>query len=105
MDFSGSDRAWKGRPAIVELILVALCAVRILLDRFAVVGDGFRIGIEPVFAGQIFHPPVTSTAMVEDHVHDHFDPFFLGRNSQLTVILIAAVTAVDTVEVGCGVTW
>ena len=55
-----------------------LRSVDVVVSRETVdgIGEGLKL-VNPIFVWQIIHPPVSSTAVVRNHVHDDFNTFLM----------------------------
>ena len=60
-------------------------------------------GVQPVLRGHVADPRVFESAMVEDHVHHHFQSVLMCVGDERAILLIGAEARVYAVVVGGGV--
>ena len=93
-------RHGRNEPAIRLHFCVKLGNMRIL-NRLTAVGrrHKFAIKINPILKRKILHPPVAIATVVQDHIHDEFDPFLIGFLGQLSVLLIRPKTRINQIMI------
>mmetsp|Transcript_29817 Transcript_29817/g.53979 ORF Transcript_29817/g.53979 Transcript_29817/m.53979 type:complete len:423 (+) Transcript_29817:575-1843(+) len=92
-------------PAVGEALAVAWRRIGVLQRHPRMVGFDIALWplVQPVGCRQIAQPPVPGADVVEHDVLDHADLAFARCADEVEVVLVAAETRVDLVEVGRGV--
>ncbi len=56
--------------------------------------------VDPVLRRQIVDPVMFISAVIKNHIHNHFQIFFMHRLNQVFVILVASISSVNFVKIG-----
>ena len=87
-------------PSVCKELLLRRCCVRVHLGPFLVAGrDKCVVEIEPVACRKVLHPPVRTSAMVEDHVHYHLESLLMRLVDHLDVFFHRTEARVHIIEV------
>ncbi len=93
------------KPTVGKLLFIDVRRVRIL-NAGPVMGGGdeFVLKVQPVVGGQIVHPPVAGSDVVENHILNQADAFGFALQAELSIVLIVTKARIYPIEVGNGVT-
>ena len=89
-----------GEPSIHQNIFLRLWRMYIHQRPFKVRSlHKIVLMIQPIFRRKVFQPPVTTTAMVEDHIHHHLYTPVVRLIDQLAILLVRAKTRIYLIEI------
>ena len=73
-------------PAAIAELTVVLRGIDIVVGSEDIIGIG-ELGelVDPIRIGQVFHPPMSSTAVIRHHVHQYLQSFLMSQLYHLGV--------------------
>ena len=88
------------KPSVHHDTFVVIRHIRVEIRLFIVVRLDIMVQIvKPIVAGDILHPWMFTTAMVEDHIHHDFHSSLVSLVYKSFIILIGSKAGIHTVVV------
>ena len=92
-------------PSVREELFLRWGRMRVDSCPLVVAGsDEGVVEVEPVTGGQVLHPPMGTSAVVEYHVHNHFHPVVMGLLDKGEILIHRSETRIDRVVISDRIT-